>query len=194
MSNTENRRRNEIEKKLFSSEVFKGLKMDCKIYVGDLPRDASEKELERAFCYYGPLRSVWVARNPAGFAFVEFEDPRDAEDAVRALDGTNICGSRVRVEHSTGKVRPKPWMRGGRGPPRNRRPFHPEDRCFECGDRGHYAYDCSRYRRTGRSRSSRRRSRSRSRSRSGRSYSRSWSRSRSRSRSPRRVSRSRSRN
>jgi RNA recognition motif-containing protein len=30
---------------------------------------------------------VWVARNPPGFAFVEFEDPRDAEDAVRGLDG-----------------------------------------------------------------------------------------------------------
>ncbi|CAI9744091.1 serine/arginine-rich splicing factor 7-like [Octopus vulgaris] len=40
----------------------------------------------------------------------------DAEDAVRALDGTNVCGARVRVEHSTGKVRPKPWMRGGTTP------------------------------------------------------------------------------
>ena len=28
--------------------------------------------LEQAFGYYGPLRSVWVAQNPPGFAFVEF--------------------------------------------------------------------------------------------------------------------------
>ena len=62
--------------------------LDCKVYVGDLPRDATDKELERAFNYYGPLRSVWVARNPPGFAFVEFEDSRDADDAIRGLDGT----------------------------------------------------------------------------------------------------------
>lgn len=58
------------------------------------------------------------------------------------------------MEHSTGKVRPKPWLRGGRGPPRRGggggagggRPFDPLDRCYECGGRGHYAYDCSKYR------------------------------------------------
>lgn len=55
---------------------------DCKVYVGDLGNNASKPELEDAFSYYGPLRNVWVARNPPGFAFVEFEDARDAEDAV----------------------------------------------------------------------------------------------------------------
>lgn len=49
--------------------------------------NASKGELEDAFSYYGRLRSVWVARNPPGFAFIEFEDARDAEDAVRGLDG-----------------------------------------------------------------------------------------------------------
>ena len=66
----------------------RGNSLDCKVYVGDLSRDATERELERAFSYYGPLKSVWVARNPSGFAFVEFDDPRDADDAVRGLDDT----------------------------------------------------------------------------------------------------------
>lgn len=60
---------------------------DCKVYVGDLGNGAAKGELERAFSYYGPLRSVWVARNPPGFAFVEYEDARDAEDAVKGMDG-----------------------------------------------------------------------------------------------------------
>ena len=68
--------------------MSRGSSLDCKVYVGELPKDATEKELEHAFSYYGALKSIWVAHNPPGFAFVEFEDPRDADDAVRALDGT----------------------------------------------------------------------------------------------------------
>ncbi len=33
-----------------------------------------------------------------GFAFIEFEDPRDADDAVRDMDGRTVCGVRIRVE------------------------------------------------------------------------------------------------
>ncbi|XP_061479159.1 serine/arginine-rich splicing factor 3-like isoform X2 [Rhineura floridana] len=86
--------------------------LDCKVYVGNFGNNGNKTELERAFGYYGPLRSVWVARNPPGFAFVEFEDPRDAADAVRELDGRTLCGCRVRVELSNGEKRSR-----NRGPP-----------------------------------------------------------------------------
>lgn len=82
--------------------------MDCKVYVGNLSEDAIKSDVESgmvksylwlshnfngeifklAFSKYGPLKNVWVARKPPGFAFVQFEDSRDAEDAVKALDGT----------------------------------------------------------------------------------------------------------
>ncbi|XP_014485089.1 PREDICTED: serine/arginine-rich splicing factor 7 isoform X2 [Dinoponera quadriceps] len=120
---------------------------DGKVYVGDLGSNASKQELEDAFSYYGSLRNVWVARHPPGFAFVEFEDPRDAEDAVRGMDGRTICGRRARVELSNGK-RLRGSMRRGAA-----RPFHPEDRCYECGERGHYARDCPRHRSSRRKRS-----------------------------------------
>ncbi|KAG2467057.1 SRSF7 factor, partial [Polypterus senegalus] len=119
---------------------------ETKVYVGNLGTGAGKGELERSFSYYGPLRTVWIARNPPGFAFVEFEDPRDAEDAVRGLDGKVICGSRVRVELSTGMPRRSRYDR-----PPARRPFDPNDRCYECGEKGHYAYDCHRYSRRRRS-------------------------------------------
>lgn len=64
--------------------------LHCKVYVGNLGNNASKNELESSFSKYGPLKNVWVARNPPGFAFIEFEDPRDAEDAVRHLDGTYV--------------------------------------------------------------------------------------------------------
>lgn len=62
----------------------------CKVFIGNLRNNASKNEIEDTFTKYGPLRNVWVARNPPGFAFVEFKDPRDAEDAVRGLDGTYV--------------------------------------------------------------------------------------------------------
>ncbi|KAL1284930.1 putative splicing factor,arginine/serine-rich [Trichinella pseudospiralis] len=76
-----------------------------------LPERASRGELEEIFGRFGPLRNVWVARRPWGFAFVEFEDARDAIDAVRQLDGSRMCGVRARVELSHGQRR----NRGPRG-------------------------------------------------------------------------------
>ncbi|XP_011187673.1 RNA-binding protein 1 isoform X2 [Zeugodacus cucurbitae] len=85
----------------------------CKVYVGNLGSSASKYEIENAFSKYGPLKNVWVARNPPGFAFVEFEDRRDAEDATRGLDGTRCCGTRIRVEMSSGRSRRDDRRRGG---------------------------------------------------------------------------------
>jgi len=140
--------------------MSRGGDLDCKVYVGNLPRDLTERELEIEFEKFGALEKVWVARNPPGFAFVEFKDPRDADDAINELDGKHKFGDRIRVEPSSGKRRVKPWERDGgrdsrdsrdsRGPPRydsyrgpsRGRAFDPRDKCYKCGEEGHYAYDC----------------------------------------------------
>ncbi|RMZ55080.1 hypothetical protein APUTEX25_005706, partial [Auxenochlorella protothecoides] len=53
----------------------------------NLPEGIPERDVEDEFSRFGVLRKVWVARRPSGFAFVEFEDARDADDAIRKLDG-----------------------------------------------------------------------------------------------------------
>lgn len=67
---------------------FRGWNPDCKVYVGNLSESCLKADVEGAFSKFGSLKNVWVARNPPGFAFVEFQDSRDAEDAVQSLDGT----------------------------------------------------------------------------------------------------------
>jgi len=71
--------------------------LECKVYIGDLGEDATRRELEEAFDKFGRVRNVWIAKRPPGFAFVLMDDPRDAEDATRELDGSRMCGRRVKT-------------------------------------------------------------------------------------------------
>jgi arginine/serine-rich splicing factor 7 len=57
-----------------------------RVYVGNLDPRVTERELEDEFKAFGVLRNVWVARRPPGYAFLEFDDERDALDAISALD------------------------------------------------------------------------------------------------------------
>ena len=76
-----------------------------RIFIGGLPEDASRTDLERDFDSFGRIKDIWVARNPPGFGFIIFDDARDAEDAVREMDGKRLCGSKVRVEFARGPSR-----------------------------------------------------------------------------------------
>ena len=46
-------------------------------------RQADQRDIEDFFRDFGPLANVWVARQPPGFAYVEFDEPRDADDAIK---------------------------------------------------------------------------------------------------------------
>ena len=48
---------------------------------------------------YGIIEEISLKQ---GYGFVEFEDSRDADDAIADLDGKSICGRRVQVELATG--------------------------------------------------------------------------------------------
>jgi arginine/serine-rich splicing factor 1/9 len=100
----------------------------CRVYVGNLPPDVRESEIERIFDRYGRIRDINIkaprdmGRGPnTSFAFVEFEDPRDAEDAVHEEDGQNFDRMRLRVEIAGGRGARDSGRggmdRGGRGQP-----------------------------------------------------------------------------
>lgn len=79
----------------------------ARLYVGNLPSDIKESEIDDLFYKYGRIRDIELktpARPPA-FAFISFEDSRDAEDAVRGRDGYNFDGYRLRVEFAKGERR-----------------------------------------------------------------------------------------
>lgn len=46
---------------------------------------------------------------------MEFEDNRDADDAVYELNGKDLCGERVIVEHARGPRRDRDGYGGGSG-------------------------------------------------------------------------------
>ncbi|KAJ4821504.1 Serine/arginine-rich-splicing factor SR34 [Rhynchospora pubera] len=70
------------------------------IFVGNLPGDIREKEVEDLFYKYGSIVDIdlKIPPRPPAYAYVEFEDPRDAEDAIRGLDSYKFDGERLRVE------------------------------------------------------------------------------------------------
>ncbi|XP_061363322.1 serine/arginine-rich splicing factor SR30-like isoform X1 [Gastrolobium bilobum] len=74
------------------------------IYVGNLPGDVRLREVEDLFYKYGPIIDIdlKIPPRPPGYAFVEFEDARDAEDAIHYRDGYNFDGFRLRVELAHG--------------------------------------------------------------------------------------------
>lgn len=90
---------------------------DCRVYVGNLPGDVREHEVEDIFHKYGRIRDLVIkgGRSGPAFAFVTFDDPRDADDAIYYRDGYDFAGGRIRVERPKSGGRFEDRDRGDRG-------------------------------------------------------------------------------
>lgn len=73
-----------------------------RVYVGGLPYGCRERDLEKFFKGYGRTRDILLKN---GYGFIEFDDYRDADDAVYELNGKELLGERIVVEHARGNAR-----------------------------------------------------------------------------------------
>jgi RNA recognition motif-containing protein len=81
-----------------------------KLYVGNLSFDSTEADLKDLFGRHGTVDSVAVITDretgrPRGFGFVEMSEASAAQDAIRALDGTEFGGRNIKVNEAQDKQR-----------------------------------------------------------------------------------------
>jgi hypothetical protein len=73
----------------------------------------AQEDIEAAFGKFGSINSIWIARKPPGFGFIEFADARDAEDACKDMDGQEL--DKERVTNAGTKIKVQISNGGGRG-------------------------------------------------------------------------------
>jgi len=82
--------------------------LNKKLYVGNIPFSCTEADLRDLFGRHGTVTSVKVITDretgrPRGFAFVEMET--GAQEAMRALDGSQFGGRPMRVNEAMERER-----------------------------------------------------------------------------------------
>ncbi len=88
--------------------------MSRKLYVGNLPYDANDQDLQTLFADAGTVETINVIRDPGtgrgrGFAFVEMTTDEEAQAAIRMLADTSYGGRQLTVNEA------KPKTDSGRG-------------------------------------------------------------------------------
>lgn len=93
----EERRKEDLAKKLAGRRT--------KIIVKNLPFEATKKDVRALFGPHGQLKSVRVPKkfdnSSRGFAFADFATVREAENAMKALEGVHLLGRRLNLDFAS---------------------------------------------------------------------------------------------
>jgi RNA recognition motif-containing protein len=108
--------------------------MSVRLFVGNLPYDATEAELREHFSAVAPLSYVSLPTDresgrPRGFAFVEFQDRAHAEEAIRRFNnqpfkGRPLAVNEARAREQSSEMRKSAPVRPS--PSRAERPSQPD--------------------------------------------------------------------
>lgn len=79
--------------------------MSTKLYVGNLPYETTEADLQTLFETAGPVETINIVRDRAtgqarGFAFVEMSDATGAQKAISELDKHQYGGRNLTVNEA----------------------------------------------------------------------------------------------
>lgn len=90
------------------------------LFVGNIPYQISEPELEEMFAQAGTVESVTVMRDrmtgrPRGFAFVSMANDEDAQKAIQQFDGAQLGGRAIAVNEARPRPERGPGDFGGGG-------------------------------------------------------------------------------
>ena len=89
--------------------------MPTKLYVGNLPFNTTENELQELFSQAGPVQEVMLMQDKftgksRGFAFVTMNDNEQAGAAKNALNGHELNGRALNVNEARPREdRPRPY-------------------------------------------------------------------------------------
>jgi RNA recognition motif-containing protein len=92
--------------------------MAMKLYVGGLPYSITDQELEQLFAEQGKVVSATVIKDKfsgqsKGFGFVEMEDLKEAQAAIKTLDGKELDGRAIVVNQARPQEERRPHGGGG---------------------------------------------------------------------------------
>merc|ERR1719376_1324778 len=76
------------------------------VFVGNIPYEATDEQLKSIFQQAGEVRSFRLVTDretgkPKGYGFAEYNDKQTAMSAMRNLNGKEIFGRSLRVDHAT---------------------------------------------------------------------------------------------
>ena len=94
--------------------------MSSKLYVGNLPYETTESDLQSHFAQAGAVDSVSVMRDRAtgqarGFAFVQMSSDADAQTAISQLNDQPFGGRRLMVNEARPQAPRSEGFGGGGG-------------------------------------------------------------------------------
>jgi len=91
--------------------VCRGDKGDCvEIYVGNLSYDMTEAQMRKEFERFGTVKSSRIITHrfnhrSKGFGFIEMPKRSEAEAAIKATNGKDILGRKLRTNEAKNKSR-----------------------------------------------------------------------------------------